>query len=49
MSSPLEYARAGVPIVPLKVSFENGQWRKKPHIEKWAARATTNTATIEAW
>ena len=33
MSSPLEYARAGVPIVPLKVSFENGRWRKRPHIK----------------
>ncbi len=49
MSSPLDYARAGVPIIPLKVSFENGRWRKRPHIKDWAARATTNEATIEAW
>lgn len=49
MSSPLDYVRAGVPIVPLKVSFENGRWRKRPHIKDWAARATTNEATIGAW
>ncbi|MFZ2077355.1 MAG: bifunctional DNA primase/polymerase, partial [Xanthobacteraceae bacterium] len=45
----LQFARAGVPIVPLKVSFENGRWRKRPHIKDWAARATTNEATIETW
>jgi hypothetical protein len=49
LETALQYARAGVPIVPLNVYFEIGRWRKKPHIKEWAARATTNTTTIEAW
>ena len=49
LETALKYVRAGVPIVPLKVSFENGRWRKRPHIKDWAARATTNEATIETW
>jgi Bifunctional DNA primase/polymerase, N-terminal len=33
----------------VKVWAEGGRWRKKPHIEKWAERSTTNRTTIEQW
>jgi hypothetical protein len=49
MSSPLKYARAGVPIFPVQVYRDGDRWRKRPHVEKWALLATTSTKQIEAW
>jgi Bifunctional DNA primase/polymerase, N-terminal len=45
----LQFAAHGVPIFPVRVYRVGDRWRKEPYIKDWAARATTNPATIKAW
>jgi hypothetical protein len=49
LETALQFAAHGVPIFPVRVYRVGNRWRKEPHIKKWAARATTNPATIKAW
>jgi hypothetical protein len=49
LETALQFAAHGVPIFPVRVYRVGDRWRKEPHIKDWAARATTDKATIEAW
>jgi hypothetical protein len=45
----LALAEHCIPIFAVRVYPVRDRWRKEPHIKDWAARATTNKATIEEW
>jgi hypothetical protein len=46
--TPLAFAEAGFPIIPVRIAQKpNGGWRKQP-MAKWDL-ATTNEATVEGW
>lgn len=50
LEAALRYARAGIPVLPVRVSEEeNGRYKKKPLIRDWPNQASTDPRKINPW
>lgn len=51
LSAAIELAHAGIAVFPAKIFYEeqSDSWKKRPHIEDWQTKATTDQETISDW